>query len=521
MEKDIKKLLKLKKLLQSYLLLSKKENITSPKLVEYIGLFKQVKTALNDTVDEELYKLWVAYKKVRENWKTNLQPQFFEWQKANKALTESFLKELIDCLLLLIKTADAFITKYKGSATQISEKMQAKFEEWYKITKKDLEDGSHGWRYLESILSPRYQTLKTDKNDLKQIEDCILSFQKNTALWKSRVIPNFNALLIEQEDVDIVQTIHDKLQILLQILQNASAKVLKEVKDYKDWITLAQKPTWKNRLIEIKTKLQESNDKRNSTLQNGNPELEKKNSKYSYQAANLNNPLFKKANGDKHKVAANDVVQGDLDDCFVLGSIATLAKNMPNDLEKLITPQKDGSFEVTLYLRTDPDSDKRTATIIKVKNNFAVDPKSKKDAFAKKGDDNELWVQVLEKAYAQAMGGYDGINKGGTPIEALQVFTGKISIKGKIQGEDKKQAELLTLFEDVLNNKTPCTLSTIESNISDDTILPDGQKLIYNHVYYLDKVKKRKIWLLNPHGKDHLKIDWKTLFQYFDYYTKL
>ena len=41
------------------------------------------------------------------------------------------------------------------------------------------------------------------------------------------------------------------------------------------------------------------------------------------------------------------------------------------------------------------------------------------------GGVKEIWPQVLEKAYAQADGGYGGIEYGGSPIFAMEQLTGQ------------------------------------------------------------------------------------------------
>jgi hypothetical protein len=59
------------------------------------------------------------------------------------------------------------------------------------------------------------------------------------------------------------------------------------------------------------------------------------------------------------------------------------------------------------------------------------------------GNQKEIWVQVLEKAYAQANGGYAGINQGGNPCIALQQLTGQTA-----QWESTSQATASSLTAD-------------------------------------------------------------------------
>lgn len=129
--------------------------------------------------------------------------------------------------------------------------------------------------------------------------------------------------------------------------------------------------------------------------EDGNPKLDAMatDKKYSYQQPNKKEQLYKKGKGDTHAIAANDVKQGDLEECYVLSPLAALAQNNPDSIEELIEEQEDGSYNVTLYLRKNSDSMEREKVIIKVKNEF-VKTYAGKAAYTG-GGDKELWVQVF------------------------------------------------------------------------------------------------------------------------------
>ena len=226
--------------------------------------------------------------------------------------------------------------------------------------------------------------------------------------------------------------------------------------------------------------------------------------------------MYKQGGKDAHKIAANDVKQGVLNDCFVLSPIAALAGTNPSLIEKMIEEKTDGSFEVTLHVRKDSKSQERTVEKITVKREFVID-KNGNDVFAGKGD-RELWVQVLEKAIADVRGGFDGIN-GGDSNEILQLLTGK-----KVKKADFKANDLELLWGDLIQayaDKKATNFSSLSKPTN--VTLPfyttkDNQKIHYGHNYYLNKIDANKIWLNNPHGKEHLILTKKDLETYFARY---
>jgi len=88
----------------------------------------------------------------------------------------------------------------------------------------------------------------------------------------------------------------------------------------------------------------------------------------------------------------DDIVQGSIGDCYYLASLASVADTDPGFIEQMIAPLGDGTFAVRfyrdgqeVYLRIDGDLPVRG---------------SGSPAYARLGADGELWVPLMEKAYA-------------------------------------------------------------------------------------------------------------------------
>lgn len=123
---------------------------------------------------------------------------------------------------------------------------------------------------------------------------------------------------------------------------------------------------------------------------------------------------------------ANDVVQGRngsryLGDCWLLASLAALAQTQPGVLEQAITDHEDGTYTVRLYGEDARGS--LTAEDVRVQGTI---PKTAdgRDAYAQREDPSELWVVIIEKAFAAWKGGYGGLHAG-VPSDALTALTGQ------------------------------------------------------------------------------------------------
>ena len=117
------------------------------------------------------------------------------------------------------------------------------------------------------------------------------------------------------------------------------------------------------------------------------------------------------------KISSNDILQGGLGDCYFLAAISAIAE-YPERLERLFLTKEydpDGVYVVAMCI-TGVWQD------IVLDDTFPCQPYSKKPIFntSKSG---ELWVMLLEKAWAKVHGGYMNIAAGLTR-EALRDLTG-------------------------------------------------------------------------------------------------
>jgi hypothetical protein len=484
----------------------------SSKYKEKVAVFSASKDLYKD---EELYEYWKPYNASYKDWLNNWRPQIDVFRKEKKAYPLDFLERILVFVNKIKGEAEVYIKQYELLKEETSPAMRPSFDKWKEETASRLNHPEQSWGiYIKDFTATKAQRI-SDNALSAQITVKVNLHAELEKIWREESRPNLTALLVIEENVKNTQKLYDNIQALKTLLDNAPIE-FKKAND--KWYQICLKDEWARHLNAITKGLIDSKERvEDSAHIKGNPELVKiKDVNLRYIDPNKKIGLYKQGKKDAHKIAANDVKQGKLNDCIVLSPIAALAGTNPSLIEKMIKEKSDGSFEVTLHVRKDSKSQERTVEKINVKREFVID-KDGNDVFAGKGD-RELWVQVLEKAIADVRGGFDGIN-GGSSDEILQLLTGK-----KVKTADFKANDLELLWGDLLKAHTDKKATNFSSLVKPTNVIPlfytttDSQKIYYGHNYYLDKIDANKIWLNNPHGKEHLVLTKKDLETYFERY---
>ncbi len=120
-------------------------------------------------------------------------------------------------------------------------------------------------------------------------------------------------------------------------------------------------------------------------------------------------------------VSYDDVIQGSIGDCYLVSALSAVAQTNPKAIENAIKENGDGTYTVRFF---EKNSTKQVE--IKIDGDIAQSA-SGSARYAKSRDSKELWVGLIEKAYAQWKGGYEAIGNGGYPGEVMSALTGKSS----------------------------------------------------------------------------------------------
>jgi hypothetical protein len=148
---------------------------------------------------------------------------------------------------------------------------------------------------------------------------------------------------------------------------------------------------------------------------------------HSSDPTTVSGPLFSTGDDDANSVDMNDIKQGGLGDCWVLASMAELAKNDPDAIKKMIRDNGNGTYTVTFHQQVPDTSLWGLITHATKDSTFEVTvnldvPGS--GAHANQADNSEVWPLVIEKAYAQYKQSYGALD-GGFPADAMTLFTGE------------------------------------------------------------------------------------------------
>lgn len=219
-------------------------------------------------------------------------------------------------------------------------------------------------------------------------------------------------------------------------------------------------------------------------------------------------PFVRGAGEDASGVDASDVVQGTIGDCFFLSPLMATARINPGRIAHMIrgpvgeSPTGGSVYEVKLYnaageLVTHRIDDRFISTA-------AGDPR-----YAQYGDISalgpELWVMLMEKAWAAQRGGFNNMDFG-MASDGLKAVTGEDCTWHNVAAESTDQimgniAQAVADGKPVVAN-TPGTITSPALAWANTA----GLTLIAGHSYNVAGANTRAqtIDVANPHGRNHL-----------------
>ena len=183
------------------------------------------------------------------------------------------------------------------------------------------------------------------------------------------------------------------------------------------------------------------------------------------------------------RIEMADVIQGNLGDCYFLSSVANLCKfpGLIKSLFKTKEMNRDGYYEI--FFRIDGKKQ-----IVIIDDYFPVYKKNKWPCFAQPHG-KELWVMLLEKAWAKVNGGYVNII-GGMSSQALECLTGFGSLvynTNKMKPEELNNCKSEIIKNIKIADQSHCLISCAtgeEANIKN----LEKVGLIQTHEYTILKI---------------------------------
>lgn len=228
--------------------------------------------------------------------------------------------------------------------------------------------------------------------------------------------------------------------------------------------------------------------------------------------------LAVRGEGDNHAFSPNDVNQGSIGDCYFLASLIAVSNTNPNLLQNAITENSNGTYTVRLFRpeqrRTWLIFSRRVLAPVDVTvyptfpvaaaGRDAANPNADANpGHAHGGDQNskgqtELWVRLIEKAYALLIGSYAQIGNGGFGANALEALTGQ-AYQEEVLGGDTKQRII-----QMVNDGTPVEVAT---NAQSWNTMSDEMKrfaransIVAGHSYAVMSATNDNIRVRNPWG---------------------
>ena len=205
-------------------------------------------------------------------------------------------------------------------------------------------------------------------------------------------------------------------------------------------------------------------------------------------------------------ISPDDIIQGSIGDCYFLSAVGSLCK-FSHYIDRLFLTKertKEHLYGVFIFLNA-------TWKLVIIDDFLPYTGKKfKKFAFSSSGG-KELWVALLEKAWAKVNGNYAKIGCGGSPTEIFDVLTEAYTEQVQINSYYKDY-----IWETMINAEkkgyimTAGTSSDIVNLNLDEVGLSPGHAYTVLGVLEIDTGKEveKVVHLRNPYGNGEFNGDW-------------
>jgi hypothetical protein len=225
---------------------------------------------------------------------------------------------------------------------------------------------------------------------------------------------------------------------------------------------------------------------------------------------------FVQGEGDPTEIHESDPRQGQLGDCYLISGLIALAHTAPGRerLRAMIVTRPDGRFEVTLrgegqfLIERDERNEERVDPRLHYDARVVLDRRLPVDAggalaFAGEADTRlvdgvllrELWPNLIERAYAQSAGSYEGI-RSGWPGDVFRIAGGTVT---RHKAATMTDAEV----EQVLGDALRAGHAICVSSAPDVGALGPEVNVVRDHSYALLAARDGGFVIYNPWGASH------------------
>ncbi|MBI5546028.1 MAG: hypothetical protein HY901_19220 [Deltaproteobacteria bacterium] len=150
----------------------------------------------------------------------------------------------------------------------------------------------------------------------------------------------------------------------------------------------------------------------------------------------------------------DDVLQGQIANCFMVSAFSAVAYAHPEAIEQAIKDNGDGTYDVRLFEKG--PSGKWTPVSFRIDGDLPMGFGG--PLYAKSRSNRELWVSLLEKAYAVEKKGYEFVGNGGLATDVMSTLTGTRSFHYPMS--TMEPGEVFSLIQESAASKCPMAAGT-------------------------------------------------------------